>query len=743
MGYRLDPRYVGIQPIDSRDKQKGRRRLPFLLWFQDVLEASSFRTFQTTHTSIHIEDRPDLMSGAKSTSFLDAVMAEAVSLADANKITLSAAAQDAIKGSESSSKRPKREQVSFDFPPQSGQSSNWDNDASHLEYLHSQINKERTIKEKVEASFETSQENLRLVSDERDKAVYENQQLSLELNIVNGKINGLTTSNKTLIQEIETISSKHKTLIDLQQESLSGMSNKLLEESCEHIVAASSADFKKAFLQATTGIDAETSVPTEVKVSMDSIRKGSSAAMQVHSFRLPKKIFVALIALLAGASASVAPLPPFVVTRNITTSAALGPSFSDKSYISSCGRHIAKWVYLDSNKVFKSAKSAIKFANELKNDHLALSKTMVPSIAQRASVVAPIALPTSVPDAPAASSSNASGKRRIGSPTPASPKKEMDSHSSEQFGILASNMGVPDVVQYFDSGFNLIIAQEGSFPAKCVPLRNALIQNSLQSSSPARKPPKIQAAILKSKLLERVDPISFILSEQDESEKEINLILPVIKFVSEHSAVGYESWIHGMFNGKEEYDRTNKAERDRAMRTQLSNFGGPKGANLAILRNAIEYAKRWHEEWGYIIVFPMPGAYVANMAEDKRLASKSFATSGASTVPYKFKSILDSAQEKLNFPGNKGVAIATIKKSKSARSKKTKPLPIALMEGMQKLATDDSIVALLPALAYTAAHGDIIVSGSSRDVDHMRTTIMDDFEAVKGADAVFNIEVTK
>ena len=135
------------------------------------------------------------------------------------------------------------------------------------------------------------------------------------------------------------------------------------------------------------------------------------------------------------------------------------------------------------------------------------------------------------------------------------------------------------------------------------------------------------------------------------------------------------------------------------MRTQLRNFGGPKGANLAVLRNAIEYAKRWHEELGYNIVFPMPGAYVANMAEDKRLASKSFATSGAPTVPHKFKSILDSAQEKLNFPGNKGVAIATIKKSKSARSKKTKPLPIALMEGMQKLASDDSIVSSLPALA--------------------------------------------
>ena len=87
------------------------------------------------------------------------------------------------------------------------------------------------------------------------------------------------------------------------------------------------------------------------------------------------------------------------------------------------------------------------------------------------------------------------------------------------------------------------------------------------------------------------------------------------------------------------------------MRTQLHNFGGPKGANLATLRNAITYAKQWHAELGYDIVFPMSGAYVANMTEDKRLASKSFAAGGALTVPYKFKSILDSAQEKLNFPG--------------------------------------------------------------------------------------------
>ena len=136
------------------------------------------------------------MSGAKTTSFLDAVMAEAISLSDANKITLSAAAQDAIKGSESISKRHKREQIAFDVPPQSGQSSNWDNDAAHLEYLHVQINKERTIKEKAEASLETSQENLRIVSEERDKAVYDNNNLSNELTIITGKVNGLI---KTLV----------------------------------------------------------------------------------------------------------------------------------------------------------------------------------------------------------------------------------------------------------------------------------------------------------------------------------------------------------------------------------------------------------------------------------------------------------------------------------------------------------------------------------------------------------------
>ena len=175
-------------------------------------------------------------------------------------------------------------------------------------------------------------------------------------------------------------------------------------------------------------------------------------------------------------------------------------------------------------------------------------------------------------------------------------------------------MGVPDVGNYFNSGFNLIIAQEGSFPVRFVPLRNALIQNGLQSSSPTRQPPEIQVAVLKSKLLEHVDPIPFTMSEQEESEREINLILPLIQFVSEHSAMGYESWIHGLFNGKEEYDRTNKTERDRAMRTQLINFGGPKGANLASLRSAIVFAKQWHEELGYSIVFPMPGAYVANMA---------------------------------------------------------------------------------------------------------------------------------
>ena len=129
-------------------------------------------------------------------------------------------------------------------------------------------------------------------------------------------------------------------------------------------------------------------------------------------------------------------------------------------------------------------------------------------------------------------------------------------HLNEQFNILAANMGVPDVRSYFDSGFNLIIAQEGSFPVRFVPLRNALIQNGLQSSSPTRRPPEIQVAVLKSKLLEHVDPIPFTMSEQEESEREINLILPLIQFVSEHSAMGYESWIHGLFNGKEEYDRT-------------------------------------------------------------------------------------------------------------------------------------------------------------------------------------------
>ena len=73
------------------------------------------------------------------------------------------------------------------------------------------------VKEKAEASLETSQENLRIVSDERDKAVSSNQQLSDELNMVHGRINDLTTNNKALVQEIETISSKHQALFNLQQ----------------------------------------------------------------------------------------------------------------------------------------------------------------------------------------------------------------------------------------------------------------------------------------------------------------------------------------------------------------------------------------------------------------------------------------------------------------------------------------------------------------------------------------------
>ena len=623
--FQKGPGYHPLQPIDSRDKQKGRRRLPFLLWFQDVPEASSFRTFRLTHTGIRFEDRPDLMSGAKTTSFLDAVMAEAISLSDANKTTLSAAAQDAIKGSENSSKRHTHEPVSFDIPSQSGPSSNWDNDAKHLEYLHGQINRERTKKETAEASLETSEENLLLFSQERDTAVSESNHLSIELNIVSGKVNGLLTNNKTLVQEIESIAIKHQALLDSQQESLSSMFSKLLEESCVHIVSASSSDFKKAFLHATTGIDAEISVPTEVKVSMDALRKGSSAAMQVHSFRLPRKICIALIATLAGASSSVAPVPLLADALNFTTSSALGSSFSDRSYINPSGRQVAKWIYLDTNKVFYSARSAIKFANELKKEPLASSKTMVPFAAPLIPFVTPIAFPASVLDAPAPLSSNAPGKWRVGAPTPdesASQEEDKGPHVNEQFNILAANMGVQDVGSYFDSGVNLIIAQEGSLPIRFVPLRNALIQNGLHSSSPTCRPPEIQVAVLKSKLLERVDPIPFTISEQDEAEREINLTLPLIKFVSEHFAVGYEPWIHGVFNGKEEFDRTNKTERDRAMRTQLIDFGGPKGANLAKLRNAITYAKQRHAELGYDIVFPMPGAYVANMAEDKRLASK-------------------------------------------------------------------------------------------------------------------------
>jgi hypothetical protein len=388
--------------------------------------------------------------------------------------------------------------------------------------------------------------------------------LTQELFIVPGKINGLITLNKALDQEIETIYIQHQTLLDSQQDSIASMSSKLMEESCEHIVSASASEFKKAFLQATTGLDAETSVPTEVNISMDALRKGSSAAMQVHSFRLPKRIFIALVALLAGPSSSVAPLLPSGTILNISTSSALGPSFSDRSYTNPSGTRVAKGVYLDSNKVFTSARSAIKFANELKPEFTAASETVVPKAipAPKSATLAPLSI-------------NAPGKQRVGSPTPevADQEKDKGALDNEQFNVLAASMGVPDVKNYFDSGFNLIIAQVGSFPNKFVPLRNALIQDGLQTSSPSRRPPEIQAAVLKSKLSEPIDPISFTIAEQDEAEKEITLMLPLIKFVSERTAVGYDSWIHSMFNGKEEYDRTHKTERDKAMRTQLLSFG--------------------------------------------------------------------------------------------------------------------------------------------------------------------------
>ena len=47
------------------------------------------------------------MSGPKTFTFLEDVMAEAAALTEANKITLSVGAKDAIKGMEGSSKRPR------------------------------------------------------------------------------------------------------------------------------------------------------------------------------------------------------------------------------------------------------------------------------------------------------------------------------------------------------------------------------------------------------------------------------------------------------------------------------------------------------------------------------------------------------------------------------------------------------------------------------------------------------------
>ena len=116
------------------------------------------------------------MSGPKISSFLENVMAEAASLAEENKITLSTAAQDTIDNMENKSKRSKHPRpITYISNAKFGESTSGktkdQNDAEHLEYLHDCMNDLRTEKESMEEKLDIAKDDLQATVSQRKQTL--------------------------------------------------------------------------------------------------------------------------------------------------------------------------------------------------------------------------------------------------------------------------------------------------------------------------------------------------------------------------------------------------------------------------------------------------------------------------------------------------------------------------------------------------------------------------------------------
>ena len=224
---------------------------------------------------------------------------------------------------------------------------------------------------------------------------------------------------------------------------------------------------------------------------------------------------------------------------------------------------------------------------------------------------------------------------------------------------------------------------------------------------------------------------------------EIDKFWPYIAFVSNAAAHGEASWIELIAGGHNLHARTNPQELRRASLRMLQQVP-PK--SLARLRCALDFVRDWHEESNFILEWPVPPAYWSNMATDKMEASAKWLQGEGRSIAPKFLDVIAQATKSLRLPSgirssNDSIEPVTkVPPYQPAAAKEACFAPLFLWNKCQQLAACELSAPL--GVWYMACNMDIMIYGSARSVEHMRTKISHDFDFGSGI-TLFNIKLSK
>jgi hypothetical protein len=453
--------------------------------------------------------------------------------------------------------------------------------------------------------------------------------------------------------------------------------------------------------------DDTTGVPSEARDDLKKLASDSVNKVRMRLMLKPKAIIVFVMSHLvtAGHAFTLAPVFPSKSSRQqFNIEAHFSEFHKTRASGASAGLRYKCFKHIQTGKVLYSRNECAKFiASQTKPLPLASSSVCLPPAT---------AMPPPLPP----------------------PILAKDPKPSPAIKRLAESLFIdctgPEMAKYQTSA-SLILAAPDTLSPALLNLRTRAIHSESRVSR-FRPPVPIPLQV----------PIA-VSPAPEEADGELAKFWPYLQKVSSSAARGEPSWIQHIAGGSRLHSRTEPEQLRRAVSRMLSLLSSKA---LARVRCALDFVQTWHDEQNIRLEWPVPPAYWSNMATDKMEASAKWLQGEGLSIAPKFLEVIAQATKNLRLPSgirscNDSIEPVTkVPRYQPTETKEACFAPLFLWDKCQQLAACE-----LPSplgVWFMACNMDIMISGSARSVEHIRTSVSSTFDLGRDV-TLFSISQSK